>query len=342
MDVPLQKGRDLDGVAVWYFPVGWPRRLYRSPTMKRNLLATIHNYDILHLHSVFLWPTWVAASIARKENVPYIVSPRGMLVPDLIRAKSTAKKILSIAMFDRRLLEAADAVHFTSELERQECESVNIKPARSIVIPNGVDPNEVKVETGKKKDKGSYVLYLGRINWKKGIDRLMRAVAQLPDTSLIIAGNDDGNYRSQLEVLAGQLGMNGRTNFPGAVRGREKWELLSGAAVLVLPSLSENFGNVVLESMLVKTPVIVTKGVGTAEIVNRVGAGFVTGSEPEKIARGIRKILESADLSRQCGEAGYKAVMRDYSWNSIGRTMTEAYREILARRNVRLVAHEAQ
>src|SRR6185436_5034440 len=86
--VPLARPVTMDGVNVWYFPSSKLRRLYWSPPMARMLASEIGGFDLVHLHSVFLWPTWAAARAARRFGVPYVVSPRGMLVKDLLRARS--------------------------------------------------------------------------------------------------------------------------------------------------------------------------------------------------------------------------------------------------------------
>jgi hypothetical protein len=60
------------------------RRLYWSPALGRALESEIGKFDVVHLHSIFLWPTWVAARAARKAGVPYVLSPRGMLIKNLM------------------------------------------------------------------------------------------------------------------------------------------------------------------------------------------------------------------------------------------------------------------
>ena len=72
----------------------------------RRCMRTLQSFDIVHLHSVFLWPTSAAAQAARKAGVPYVLSPRGMLVEDLIRRKSSLAKRAWIALFERRNIEA--------------------------------------------------------------------------------------------------------------------------------------------------------------------------------------------------------------------------------------------
>src|ERR1019366_4528647 len=88
LDVPLAIPVNMDGVLVHYFPVSWARRLCWCPTMQSALKRETASFDLLHLHSVFQWPTWAAARAAHAPDVPYVVSPRGMLGQEVIRRKS--------------------------------------------------------------------------------------------------------------------------------------------------------------------------------------------------------------------------------------------------------------
>ena len=135
--VPLGCGVDRDGVHVWYYATNIGRRLYRSLDMGRALRSSLEKFDIVHLHSVFLWPTSAAARVARKFGVPYIVAPRGMLVEDLIRRKSSVAKRAWIALFERRNLECAAAVHVTSEIESMSLGDWASKLGASPLFPMG-------------------------------------------------------------------------------------------------------------------------------------------------------------------------------------------------------------
>ena len=119
-DVPLATPVAIDDVSVRYFPSSRLRRLYWSPPMGRMLRTEARGFDLVHLHSVFLWPTWAAARAARRVGVPYVLSPRGMLVGDLLRARSRYVKAAWIAMIERTNLTRAAAVHVTSAVERSE------------------------------------------------------------------------------------------------------------------------------------------------------------------------------------------------------------------------------
>ena len=120
LNVPLARAVRLDGIEVWYFPVVSPRRLARSPAMTRELHGAIASFDIVHLHSVFLWPTQAVARACCRAGVPYVLSPRGMLVRDLIAARGRLRKTLWLALFERRTVRDAAAVVVSSELEAGE------------------------------------------------------------------------------------------------------------------------------------------------------------------------------------------------------------------------------
>ena len=171
-DVPLGVPVLLDGVHVWYFPSKRLRRLYWSPPMMRALKAQLPQFDIVHLHSVFLWPTWAAARVARACGTPYVLSPRGMLVRGLIRRKSRWLKSAWIRMIESPNLSNAAAIHVTSKRERKDLEELGLALSRVHIVPNGVDLEDCSPEMHLDPEleavltKGPSALYLGRLSWK--------------------------------------------------------------------------------------------------------------------------------------------------------------------------------
>ena len=102
LNVPLDHSVQMDGVEVHYCRPGLGRRLFRSPDMATLLRTNIRKFDVVHIHSVFLWPTLTAARLANRNRVPYILSPRGMLWPELIEERSKwMKKIWMLWRTDR-------------------------------------------------------------------------------------------------------------------------------------------------------------------------------------------------------------------------------------------------
>lgn len=344
LPVPLDRPARLDGVTVWYFATSVGRRLYRSPGMRQALVSNVASFDIVHLHSVFLWPTSVAAQAARRASVPYVLSPHGMLVADLIRRRSSLAKRAWIALFERRNIEEAAAVHLTSEIEASELRALGFRCARSAVVANGIElPGDeltnanpgVAFADGMRRP---YVLFLGRLNWKKGLDRLIPAMEQVTNADLLIAGNDEENYRPELEALARRCGVVDRVRFLGPVHGEKKWALLSSAKILALPSYSENFGIVVLEAMAAGCAVIVTPEVGIASIVHEAGCGVVAPGDPANLGLEMKRLLDDHERRRYMGDAGRRAVEAKYTWKIISKQILDVYTHILADRDAALVA----
>jgi glycosyltransferase involved in cell wall biosynthesis len=321
-NVPLGVPVNMEGVQVWYFPTGAGRRIYRSPAMGRALKAALPRFDIAHLHSVYLWPTAKAASMARRMGVPYVLTPHGMLAEDLIRRKSAVVKRAWIAMFERRNVNEAAAVHVTANAEGDDLLKLGFKPRHIAVVPNGVEPPP-ECNPPPAEDK-PYILFLGRINWKKGLDRLIPAMRHLPDAELIIAGNDEENYQPQMEALARETGVADRVRFTGPADDAQKWRLIAGARLLALPSYNENFGIVVLEAMAAGCPVVVTPEVGLAPAVRESGAGMVVPGLPAVLAEAMGTLLADAGLRAHMGAAGRKAA-QDFSWPVIAQKMDEIY-----------------
>jgi glycosyltransferase involved in cell wall biosynthesis len=338
-DVPLRTPVNIDGVKVWYFPSKWLRRLYWSPPMAKALAEHVSKFDLLHLHSIFLWPTWAAARAARSANIPYVIAPRGMLVKALIRRKSRFLKRVWIHLIERSNLEHASGMHMTSQREVAEASKFGFRLPPQFIVPNGIDIEDTSGVAGRPSPAVNdlllsrpFMLFLGRVNWEKGLDRLISALSIVPDIHVVIAGNDEEDYQPLLETLADRCGVRDRLHFTGPVHGTDKNALLKHATMLVLPSYSENFGIVVLEAMAAGCPVVVTPEVGAAELVKDAGAGMVLNGNPKGLGKGINELLLNSQLLKEMGERGKKAVRENFTWDVIARQMENVYREIINRK----------
>jgi len=338
--VPLETSADLDGVKIRYFPSKFFRRLYYAPKLKRALIKRISEFDLIHLHSIYLWPTWITARMAKRYRVPYIVSPRGMLVQKLVKRKNRWIKSAWLRFMERPVLESASALHMTSEVEEREAKYFDFDFKRTFVVPNGIDmePYETGETIGSALEpsiennisgKGNLLLYLGRISWKKGLNRLITALPHLSDIHLVIAGNDDENHQPYLKKLAGQLKVLDKVTFTGPVYGKDKFTLLKKATLFVLPSYSENFANTVLEAMAVGCPVVITPDVGLADVVQRSGAGIISEGDPMILAEKIKDLLQMPDELHRKGQRGQQIVKDHFRWETIVRQMESAYEQAI-------------
>ena len=335
--VPLNIPVMLDGVQVRYFPSTILRRLYWSPTMTRALHANMASFTAVHLHSVFLWPTWKAARSARNAEVPYLISPHGMLVRELIERRNRLIKLAWIQLIEKQNLEGASSIHVTSILEREQLEHFGWSLPRIATIPNGVNEvqqfsiSDVSAEVRQLTTRRPFVLFFGRITWKKGLDRLLHAFAHTQVKSLVVVGPDDEALTPRLMKLAKNLHIADRVKFlTRTVIGADKEYLYQSASAFVLPSFSENFGISVLEAMLRAVPVVVTPEVGAAEIVRVSGGGIVITGEAESFGAAISRLVADPVLAQSMGLAGQRHVMAHYLWAGVAARMENLYEELRA------------
>jgi glycosyltransferase involved in cell wall biosynthesis len=334
--VPRAQPVAVDGVEVWYFPARAPRRLHRAPALGPALARQSGRFDAAHLHSLFLQPVWAAAARCRAAALPYVVSPRGMLTRELVERRGRLRKGLALALFDRRVLAGAALLHATSELEAEQARRFGLPLPPITVIPNGVeaepepDPAAVAPELAALAAAGPFLLFLGRVSWKKGLDRLISALPHVPAVPLLVAGPDDEGLTPRLLTLARQAGVADRVRFAGSVDGADRAFLLHRAALAVLPSYGENFGNAVVEALAVGCPVVVTRQVGAAEVVERCGGGVVVDGAPESLGAALAELLVDPERRREQGEAGRRYAARELSWDAVAGRFEALYERIAA------------
>jgi glycosyltransferase involved in cell wall biosynthesis len=337
LTVPLGEPVDLHGQRIWYFP-RQNRRYGFSYPLARWLERSTGQYDLVHTTGLYSFAPLAAAWHAREAGIPYIMRPAGMLDSWGMKHKSPIVKRLSIAVLEGPLLEGAAAVHFMSELERTRANERG-RRLRAVVLPMGFDFEDASPES---PDLGladlelgtrPVILYLSRIDYMKGVDVLLRAFAALPSDSgatLLIAGDGVPSLVAELRDLAASLRLGSRVRWLGFIQGARKHALFKRADVFALPSASENFGVAVIEAMNAARPVIVTQGVGVAELVARTGAGLVTDGSVEGLRAALAQLLGDGELRRRSGEAGRRAVAAELSLDAFGSRLESLYRSVLA------------
>lgn len=326
---------DFDGVTVRYFASHILRRLAFAPSLVPALRRELVAADLVHLHSVFLWPTWAAARLAHRSQVPYVMSPRGMLVKKLIGKRHRLLKSAWIGLVEKSNLRKAAAIHVTSNVEAAELARFGWPLPRIAMIPNGIDEIDQEV-AGRVSDDINclitaqpLILFLGRLSRVKALDRLLHAFAQTRVGTLAIVGTDYDGLAPQLLQLASDLNIAERVRIIGrTIVGADKQAVFAAATIFVLASHSESFGNAVLEAMQHGLPMVVTRDVGAAEVVREAGCGTVVDGDADELGRAIEQLVDNPEFARSIGEAGRRHVREHYGWPKVAARMEGFYRSL--------------
>lgn len=341
LDVPAGQEVVRDGVKIYYWPVSFRPWQYSSE-MRKSLAKNISGFDLVHITSVFLSASTLGAYYARKYQKSYIVSPRGSLMLAPLMKKFLKKKFY-LALLEERNLTHASAIHFTSDLERKEYGDLGLPCKSALVIPNGLGEEELGIEAPAGLFRSKFniardrkiVLFLSRISWKKGLDTLIPAFALVkkdyPEAVLVIAGGDDEGYKENVQLLITNYQLQDSVIFTDMLLGKEKTAAYKDSDVFVLPSYSENFGQVVLEAMHFGLPVVLTPGVGVAHRVEQAGAGLVVKKEKEQLKEAILRILQNKSLASKMGEQGRKLIQEEFSWPEIAGQFIKAYNNLISK-----------
>ncbi|WGM40038.1 glycosyltransferase [Caulobacter sp. NIBR1757] len=331
LDVPLETPVLIDGVEVRYFPLAAPARIYHSPAMDRALADAAAGVDVIHTNGMFLLPGPRAAHHARRAGTPLVISPRGMLLPEMIAGKSALVKRAWISLLERRALSGAAAIHVTSEEEARGVRALGLDLAPLSVIGNGVDtpaapPSAAGIERlWGAAPKGRRVAFLARLDWTKGADLAVEAVTALPGAHLLLAGPDQIGLRARLEDLASRAGAADRVRFAGQLDDAEKWALLAGADVLVAPSVNESFGLAVAEAMAMGVSVVTSPGVGASDIVRRIEPDCVVERNVPDLTAAIGALLGDPARRERFGKEAQRVMRAEFGWDSIAGRMIALY-----------------
>jgi glycosyltransferase involved in cell wall biosynthesis len=327
----------LDELDIDFFPVGRGRRIAYAPQLGRALRNNIRNFDVVHIHSLFLYPQFAAYRASLKAGVPYVVTVHGALDPALRRRNRLAKKLGEMVWQDR-MLDRAAAIHFTTEAERDLTSDLGLR-APSVVIPNGIDwesfqgkgqPTRWREQHGG--DAARIVLFLGRLSHKKGLEVLIPAVGKLAETDdalhLVIAGPDDEGLRPRLEKLARSSGIAERIHFTGLLGDDERRDALQGCDLWVLPSKGENFGTTVIEAMACGAPVIMSPEVNLAAAAASAGAVKLAERTPSELASALKELLDD-DAERARLSARGREFARTFDWSYVAPRLLEFYGSVI-------------
>jgi glycosyltransferase involved in cell wall biosynthesis len=297
-----------------------------SSSMSQALREATPNADIIHNHGLWLLPNIASGWAARRANKPLIISPRGMLSPTAL-SFSRWKKQLFWQLLQRGVVHSAACIHATSHAEYEDIRAIGL-PNPVAVIPNGIDLPVARERSPDAAELDRVVLSLGRIHPKKGLDKLLHAWAKVapdhPGWRLRIAGPAEADHDKVLNSLAAELGLSS-VSVEGPIYGDEKLIAYRRADLFVLPTLNENFGLTVAESLAAGTPAISTSGAPWSGLrTESCGWWIDQGVEPLAAALADAMAMPKATLQAM-GLKGRAWMKRDFSWRRVAADMLGVY-----------------
>ena len=196
------------------------------------------------------------------------------------------------------------------------------------LVPNGVDPAGWRTDEAATATREPLVVAWGRVQYEKGFQVLVRAVAELrhsiPGLRCVIAGR--GSYLPELQTQVDMEGVGDIVDLAGFVADDELRRILARAGCVIIPSLYEPFGIVALEGMAAGAPTIVARTGGLAEIVDGTGGGllFEPGNHHDLAAR-ISEVLGDPVLADSMRTTAARLIADHYSWDAIAASTVAVY-----------------
>jgi len=331
------------GVHVNTFPATVRHTVWYSRSLQRSLPHLVASHDLVHAHAMWQAPGWMACQEALRQNRPFVLSPRGSLLPQRL-AKSRLKKQVAALFFDARNVRRCALMHATSVEEAESIRSYGYRGPIA-VIPNGIDvPADSTLldsrrlaetfrarfpETAGKR----LLLFLSRIEPIKGVTSLASVWGDLahryPDWHLVIAGPVERNHIEDVKRILASRNVACRTSLTGPLYGEAREQAFAASDLFVLPTMSENFGMVIGESLARGIPAITTVGAPWPGLVAH-SCGWWIPHGSQALSQCLHDALAAPASSLQdMGARGRRWMQRDFAWPATCWRMRMVYQWIV-------------
>ena len=320
----------VDDVDFSFFPAAGKGAMVFSPGLHKWISTAGQTFDVTHIHGLFNPISSLTLRLCVKRDWPVILRPFGTLSRYTFLHRRSWVKRRYFNHLDGPNLKKTGGVHFTTPAERDEAAWHGIDfSTRSHVIP---PPLFEPIPFDQGKNEAQNVLFLSRLHPKKNIECLLDAWPEvqkaIPDARLIIAGDGEPEYVSQLKAYAKLRDPENKISFVGFVEGKNKTQLLANASVFVLPSFQENFGVAVMEAIAVGLPVVISKYVQLASYVAQNNLGHVIDTDATSLSLSIIEILKNHTFRAHCREKGPYFIQKDFSLESVGQQLISMYQAV--------------
>lgn len=303
-----------------------------APSFGYQALTLLHRLkpDIVHLHMPNLSAFWI---LPFSKKIPVIIQWQS----DVVRSKVDERLSFfypSYRVFERKLLERAQAIIVSSENYLRESEPLWPYKKKCATVPLGINLNRIyrpewEESLQFKSRFGKFlVLSAGRFTYYKGFEFLIEAAKEVTDACFVIVG--EGPLRKKMMAKIIQTGLADRVFLPGSLPNRELHTLMAACDVFCLPSIerTEAFGIVLLEAMAFAKPLITTdiegSGVNWVNLAGETGL-VVRASDSAALAQGIKYLLDNSEIRQKMGNQANERLNELFEIRKVAQKITTLY-----------------
>ena len=288
--------------------------------------------DITHFFNYIIPPGVHGKRVVTVHDMVYKAFPETM--------RTRTRRLLETGL--EKSMKRADMIVTDSEFSMREIAKYFPRFKEKIrVVPCGVDSNrfypiddESRIEAVKQKlgIESEYFLYLGTIEPRKNLERLIEAYNEFRNNAgtgvpkLVLAGGKGWLYESIFQKVE-ELGLKDSVLFTQYIASEDMCPLMNGALAFVFPSVYEGFGMPPLEAMACKTPVLTSTEASLPEIVGDC-AVLVDAYSVKSIADGLGTLYSDKDLRSNLSARGYER-SKQFTWSNAGKKLYSVYEEVL-------------
>jgi glycosyltransferase involved in cell wall biosynthesis len=319
----------INGVKVVYFKRFSRGHSHLSPAFWAKIFFNAQEFDVVHLHSWWNPAIVIAAAVCKLRGIRPILSPHGMFCEYILFTNNKRKKQLLHFIAGRSLLRNS-FLHVSSEMEWNESQHFLKQKWPGCVIPNLVE-SAFQEERSSKGQEGPLVIgFLSRIDPKKRLDMLMRALSAVKFVfKLRIAGDGHEEYLQYLKALAVECGISDKVEWVGWQDNIQKYNFYRSLDLFALLSHNENFGVVVLEALSVGTPVMLSGDVGLSKYVQNKELGWVIEKDDLTDVVQTLELIEADQKNRlRIQQDAPGLVVRDFNSKALTDQYIEFYKSV--------------
>jgi len=299
----------------------------------------VKNFDIIHVYSWYHHIGIEFFKVAKKYNIPLVFTAMATLQSDAQSFYKTQKSIINL-FFTKKIIDYASVLHSVGRSEIESYIQYGGKKEKIIQIENGVDLKDFELTNPSDILKKinilnkPYILFLGRIHPKKGLELLLTSFNELSHTNdkiyLVIAGYGKSDYVQKVKKIVQDLDLSNKVKFTGLVSHDEKLTLLKSAKLFSLISKSDIHPVAVQEALTMGIPVVISQESDYPE-VEEYNAGILVNLDFKEIARVFKELLSDEDKLKIFSNNAKKLIKENFLVEDQIKKFEIIYNEILSK-----------